>query len=712
MRTLRFPIRLTILTLFVGLAVTIVIVISLSNFVHSSNAARDTAMTSIYKAQEATAGNVEEFLQQGKLLVRAISALPAYLANDPSGDGLFTYFRGIATEVPWVYSMFVGYEDGRFVQTINLKKSAGGLWVVPGIPENTAIALRQMDPIVNEDPRAQEWRFIGENYWEIPANDAATHSQYDPRVRPWYERAIATGQTGASDIYVFSSLQKAGVTISAPMLSVPGGVVGFDAPLDVLADFVKEQKPSENGLLAIIAEDGTMIAHPDPSKIITRNREGSGFQTVNVAAIADPLLKSAFNALENSESTFTSFTFAQEEYFAQRRTIVGLPGSRWRLLAVAKVDDFTGPVRDGIRKSAIYSLIILIVAVIIAIVIASWIARPLIQSSIFAEQISKLDFTSDDPKASPLVEIQRLTGAMAAMRSALTMFLKYAPSDLVHQLVISGKTAEIGGEQRDVTLLFTDIEGFTGMSEKQSPEEVLMHTSVYFEALTEAIIERKGTIDKFMGDAIMAMWNAPADDPQHVDNACMGALAARAESERLNKELVASNFPLMRTRFGLHTGEALVGNMGSPSRMQFTSLGPVVNLASRIEGVNKFYGTQILVTDAVCRKAASSFLFRRVDIIEAKGTSVPVTIYELMGERGENAEFYVGKETLQRSSKYEQAFDFYLHREFDDALYMLNQLSTSDPDDPVSKLLAEKCRGFLSNPPPQNWNGATRLDTK
>ena len=137
-----------------------------------------------------------------------------------------------------------------------------------------------------------------------------------------------------------------------------------------------------------------------------------------------------------------------------------------------------------------------------------------------------------------------------------------------------------------------------------------------------------------------------------------------------------------------------------------------MNLASRMEGLNKFYGTQVLASDAVRRRTSSDYLFRRVDIVEAKGSSVPVTIYELMGERGEGAEFYVGPEIVKRASKYEQAFDFYLHRDFSDALFVLDQLAKEDADDPVVALLSRKCRDYLDSPPPPSWNGATVLDEK
>jgi adenylate cyclase len=137
-----------------------------------------------------------------------------------------------------------------------------------------------------------------------------------------------------------------------------------------------------------------------------------------------------------------------------------------------------------------------------------------------------------------------------------------------------------------------------------------------------------------------------------------------------------------------------------------------VNLAARIEGLNKFYGTQVLASDTVRRKASSEFLFRRVDIVEAKGTTLPLTIYELMGERGEDAAFYVGADMLKLASKYEQAFDFYLHRDFADALYILDQLAEIYPDDAVVAQLRVKCTDFRENPPSPEWNGATVLDKK
>jgi len=301
---------------------------------------------------------------------------------------------------------------------------------------------------------------------------------------------------------------------------------------------------------------------------------------------------------------------------------------------------------------------------------------------------------------------------MERMRSTLETFVRYVPRELVRHLIQSGEQLEVGGVKRDVTLLFTDIEGFTSLTEKMTPEEVMSQTSEYFDRLTFAIQANRGTVDKFIGDAIMVMWNAPSDDEQHVNNACRGTLAALAVSEELNEELEKRGARIMRTRFGLHTGEALVGNMGARDRMQYTCLGPCVNLAARLEGLNKYYGTSILVSDAIRKKASSDFLFRRVDIVEAKGTTIPVTLYELIGERGDFVAFGLSKEEIKHASSYEQAFDFYLHQDFDQAVIVLEKLKAEVPDDKVVQSLLERCQAYMKTPPPSSWNGVTRFDKK
>ena len=164
----------------------------------------------------------------------------------------------------------------------------------------------------------------------------------------------------------------------------------------------------------------------------------------------------------------------------------------------------------------------------------------------------------------------------------------------------------------------------------------MQHTSRYFAAMSREIMSHSGTVDKFIGDAIMAIWNAPADDPDHAANACAAALAFQRANVQLNAEFEREGWPAYQRRIGLHSGDAVVGNIGSEDRMNYTALGATVNLAARLEGLNKNYGTSILVSSALKQRAGSRFLFRSVDRISPKGFAEAFEIYELRGEGNEN----------------------------------------------------------------------------
>ncbi|MFG3597997.1 adenylate/guanylate cyclase domain-containing protein [Bradyrhizobium sp. RDI18] len=187
-------------------------------------------------------------------------------------------------------------------------------------------------------------------------------------------------------------------------------------------------------------------------------------------------------------------------------------------------------------------------------------------------------------------------------------------------------------------MLFTDVADFTAKTEKADPSEVMIFTSRYFAALSETIMKHHGTIDKFIGDAVMAFWNAPDDDPDHVVHACEAVLACVKRNNELNDEFRKTGWPAYGTRFGLHAGDAVVGNVGSSDRMNYTALGANINLAARLEGLNKNYGTRVLVSAAVKERAEGRFAFRSVDEIRPKGFAEAVRIFELRGETDGAAE--------------------------------------------------------------------------
>jgi len=287
---------------------------------------------------------------------------------------------------------------------------------------------------------------------------------------------------------------------------------------------------------------------------------------------------------------------------------------------------------DRIRFS---SLLIGIGATILALgivmVAARTLARPLRRVTAELGQIMRFDFRDESAAPSRIEEIRSLAAAIGVLEMTLRTFAAYVPGQVVRSIIAQKLAPTLGGRRQPVTVLFSDIAGFTALAEELSPEELMARTSRYFTALGAELIASGATIDKYIGDSVMAFWNAPEAQPDHIRRACFGALSAAARIDRLNAEFEAEGRTPMPTRFGLHTGEAVVGNVGSIDRMNYTALGHTVNVAARLEALNKIHGTTILVSDAVRMGAGEGFEFRFVDRVVPRGVREPVPIYALVG---------------------------------------------------------------------------------
>jgi adenylate cyclase len=219
---------------------------------------------------------------------------------------------------------------------------------------------------------------------------------------------------------------------------------------------------------------------------------------------------------------------------------------------------------------------------------------------------------------------------MAVAQRSIWSFARFVPKDIVKGIIDSSISTELHGVRREVTILFTDVTNFTGIAEAADPDSLMRQTSRHFAALTEAFLAEGGTVDKFIGDSVMVFWNAPHLQPDHVERACRAALSAKAASDALNTQFEAEGLPPFSVRLGIHFGDAVVGNMGSTERMNYTALGNSVNLAARLEGLNKEYGTTILVSEAVRERVEHCFRFNSIASVIAKGMTTETRVYELV----------------------------------------------------------------------------------
>jgi adenylate cyclase len=288
--------------------------------------------------------------------------------------------------------------------------------------------------------------------------------------------------------------------------------------------------------------------------------------------------------------------------------------------------------------------------------------------------------------------LESLEKAKAAMRA----MSKYAPVDLVRRLYREKSEPVLGGELMEVSIMFSDIKGFTTFSEQLAANQLADLLGLYLDALSSIIQrETRGTIDKYIGDAIMALWNAPEPVPDHPRMACLAAVRCRDASRALAQTDEWRGLPVFETRFGLHCANALVGHFGARDRMNYTAIGDAINLASRLEGLNKQYGTSIIASESVVERARDAFDFRLLDVVAVKGKSDAITIYEVLGNKGE------AEGLREIVTSYEAAFAAYAARDFERALAVLK----NNPSDAPSAVLIERCRSFLQAPPPPEWRG-------
>jgi adenylate cyclase len=293
-----------------------------------------------------------------------------------------------------------------------------------------------------------------------------------------------------------------------------------------------------------------------------------------------------------------------------------------------------------------------------------------------------------------------------AKREMQGRFGQYVPPELVDEMVQHPEAFSMEGESREMSVLFTDARGFTTISEGLEPRELSKLMNEFLTPLTRVIHRHRGTIDKYMGDCIMAFWGAPLNDPQHARHAVTAGLEMQATLRALHGEFRARGWPELRIGVGVNSGRMNVGNMGSDIRVAYTVMGDAVNLASRLEGLTKEYGVDMLV-GASTRAAMKDFVFREVDLVAPKGKEHPLAIFEPVGAVGK-----VDQRLLDELQLWAQVLKLYRARDWDMAELQLLNLSKSNPGRVIYQVFLQRIADYRASPPPGNWVGEYRFKVK
>ena len=291
------------------------------------------------------------------------------------------------------------------------------------------------------------------------------------------------------------------------------------------------------------------------------------------------------------------------------------------------------------------------------------------------------------------------------IRSAFSQYMSPA---VISDLMANPDKLKLGGERKRVTIFFSDLAGFTSLSEKLQPEQLVHLLNQYLTEMSEIILKNRGTIDKFEGDAIMAFFGAPVDYPDHAIKACLSSLEMQARLEELNqKKWGPEGYPRLSCRIGLNTGDVLVGNMGSAMRMDYTIMGDEVNLASRLEGANKPYGTKLMISEATYKDARNAIEVRQIDLLGVVGRQKPVKVFEVMAEKGK-----LTPKKQEMVKHFNQGLEQYISRQFEAAIESFKKCLEIIPGDSLSEVYLQRCQTYLETPPPPDWDGVWRLTKK
>ena len=699
----RHSLRVFIQVIFVAVVFASVATMATYTYVATSRAILQVAYGSIDQASKAaiqkTLDDLMPLEHAAVVIADRAAARWERRGSEEARNELLAEIRHTLLIQPHLLNLYVGDEEGSFVQGIRIP---GGLTRYGEkhieIPPGSTHIFRTIDR--RAEPPLEVWEYRARD-GSVLASERIDDVVYDPRARPWYARGSGCAAACWSEVYQFFSLQVPGITAASPVRDEAGrvrGVAAADVTLDILSSYLAALEIGESGLAFLLDDRGGAVAAPWMT----------GAETTEVPA---PVAAATARIREGE----TLFVFSHQgiDYVASSAPVPA-PFGGWSLGVVVPRDDFVGEIGDITRIALLLSIAVALAGVLVVTVVARNLAASIRALASESRAVREFDLAGDVELRSRIEEVHELSDSLASMKRAVRAFARYVPSDLVRRLIQTGEGVDLGGQSREIAIFFSDIAGFTAISETLPPEELVDRLTEYFDTVSGALSETGGTIDKYIGDAVMALWGAPSELADPSDRACHGALLARERLADLNARWQREDGPVFRTRMGIHFGRALVGNLGSSERLSYTALGDAVNVASRLESVNRTYGTEICVSETVRALSGDRFVFRPLDRVAVPGRGQGMPIYELVGFRPgvvDDPRITADEASIRKAERNREAFERYLLRDFEGAIEKYEALWEREPEDPVYQIHILRCRELLAKPPDQDWTAIFRLSS-
>jgi len=626
--TRRFRLRPSMVVLFTTLALPFLAIIVALDYTATSHAVTTTSEDMVNRFNKQIVRELAQTIDPVITLTRSTAKLVAkdldFFKKDTSWDFLISNAEHSAI----INTAFVGFADGSITVGAPVAKKSQ-LFGKP-VPPQAVSAYWRLNR-QGEQVVSNELVFQGVNDQVIETH--RINATYDPRLRPWYQAAVERKESIIYGPIKSAATNEIELIFATPVIvnDLVVAVAAIDISLASTGKFLNENRISANAVSVVLDSQLRVIASSEAGSKVS---QASG-NIQRVGELTSELPKRALLSLPSSEFLGT-FRFESADgstnYIASINKIDLKVPVDWRILSIAPPKDFLKEITDSSDLIALIGSLALIAQLLMIYAMSVRIARPLEQLAREVNDIEQLKLRDDvSLERSFFFEIDQLTTSIDRMRKAISAFSAFVPVDLVRGLLKSGQKLELGGRSRFLTIMFCDLESFSTLSENSPSQQLLLRVSKYLEISTRCINEEMGTVDKFIGDGVMAFWGAPNTLEDHAYKACVAALKIQEAMDVINKEWESEGLPPLNVRIGIHSDIVLVGNIGSLARMSYTVMGDGVNVAARLEGINKELGTRICISKTVVREAGERLKLRALNEVTVKGRKSTVEVYELLG---------------------------------------------------------------------------------
>jgi len=546
--------------------------------------------------------------------------------------------------------------------------------------------------------------------WRRIRDDAVT--QYDPRTKPWYKAAIAADGKGVwTGPSLMHSRKQLGLFYSLAAKGADGKVAGvwvaeFEA--GPLSEDLAGLDLAKGARVYIVDDNGHLIAHPEPTVGRFEHRDGQGLAPAGQDT--DPMLAETWLALSRGDAKADRKPFSVgDDWTALASRFPKTWGIPWIVIIAVPEEELFAEARTQARFALWIALATILVALFLALVFSRRLASSFSAVREELQRIEQFEISPHRLTDSPSLvrEVNDIARATDTMKTGLRSFQRYAPREVVSVVMESGIEANLGVEHREVSVMFTDIIDFTTKLEAADPDVVIDAVCEYLEVLDTEILRTGGLRLHYLGDGLMAMWGAPIEGEDHALRACRAMLAMDRASDALQAANAEAGKLGFGTRMGLNSGTCLVGNIGAPERFSYSAVGDMVNTASRLEGLNKLYGTRLILGERTVELIGDALVTRKLDLVRVKGKRGVMTVHELLGEPGD-----VSAEARGMTELYEQALDLYWKREFLQAADRFADARQVMGGDGPCDIMIQRCVWLHTNPPEPEWDGAFTVKTK